>query len=50
MKAIKLFFELLMQYQQFKYSLKENFERIKFEYSIEYATRTNKIGNQNEGK
>jgi hypothetical protein len=45
MKAIKLFFELLASYQQLKYSLKENFERIKFELSIEYAARMNKINN-----
>ncbi len=43
---MKLFFELLYTYQQLKYALKENFERIKFEFKIEYAKRINEIKNK----
>jgi hypothetical protein len=45
MKAIKLFFDCLMTYQQFKYALKENYERLKFHLSIEYSKVMKEIHN-----
>ena len=47
MKLLKMFFELLMMYQRYKYDLKTNFEILKHEIKLEEnekltSNRTNK--------
>lgn len=43
MKAIQMFFEMLVQYQRLKYELKANFEKYKVEVKIMYAERMKEI-------
>ena len=46
MKAIQMFFEMLVKYQRIKYELRINFEKFKAETRIMYAERMKEINSK----